>query len=206
MARKGRPKKKAPRNENGRLARGRAAWDYGNDRIVELESMFSPFQDGKAGQWIKTPIGRAWAVGLLDGYDADPVALRDAGLNYAARYWGYWPCGAGVTNYEREDRRGSGWGDGSDPRGLAFERLDKAVTDAGRASAAALHSLVVDCHWFPLDNPAWLDRLINVRLLSKRRTVSGVLQMPMRGDAETLKLAAQALLAIVAGIERKKAA
>lgn len=195
----------AARTKDGkRLARGRVAWDYGNDRMVELEHRFAPFQDGKAGQWIKTPIGRAWAVGLLDGFDVDPAAIRDAGLFYAERYWGYWPAAATVGSYDGEDRRGRSWGDDRDRTGKVFQALDAAINSSGRASVAAVHELVIDHHWFPLDDPAWLGRLLNERLLRAKRPVAG--ELPRPGDMERLRLAVDGLLTVVAGGERRYAA
>ncbi|TFI59073.1 hypothetical protein E2493_05985 [Sphingomonas parva] len=145
----------------------------------------------------ESAIGRAWAVGLLDGFGADAAAIRDAGLGYAARYWGYYPSPNGVSNYEAEDRRGRGWGESQDRGGEIFQRLDKAVRDAGRASYKAVQSLVVDTYWFPDRNPSWLDRLINGRLAASGRTVTGSLPVP--GDDETLRLAVEGLLTVVQG-------
>lgn len=176
----------------------RSVHDYGNDRVVALCAEFQPFQGGKADQWVTTSaIGRAWAVGLLDGREVDAAALRDAGLNYAARYWGHYPSASGTSNYGAESRQGQSWGDGEDPRGLRFKALDDAIRSAGRASQEAVHNLVVDHHWFPLENPAWLDRLIAGRL--RRQAVAQV------GDHERLDAAIGGLMTIVAG-RRAKAA
>lgn len=201
--RKGRKPKVGDRYPCGKL---RQAHDYGNDRIVALMSVFRPFQAGKADQWVnQSAIGRAWAVGLLDGYEADSAAIRDAGLNYAARYWGHYGGGANVANYEGNDKRGSFSSiDDEDPRGETFQRLDRAISDAGRVSYDAVHSLCIDHHWFPQENPAWLDRLINERLLRAGRPVAG--QLPVAGDAERLKLAVEGLLTIVAGTQQRRVA
>jgi hypothetical protein len=199
------------RSKAGRKARPGARYkcgklrpvrDVGNDRIVAMAARFRPFQDGKADHWVReSAIGRAWAVGLLDGFDADPAAIRDAGLNYAARYWAYYPSPNGVSNYAAEDRRGRGWGDGDDPRGEAFQKLDRAIRDAGRASYRAVQALVVDHHWSPERNPTWLDRLINGRLAAEGRQIAGTL--PIAGDGDMLRLAVEGLLTIVQGRRRR---
>jgi hypothetical protein len=194
----GRPRKTGDRHACGKL---KAVRDGGSERTIALRLRFRPFQDGKGDQWAVTPIGRAWLVGLLDGHDADPAAIRDAGLAYAERYWSYWPAPGGVSNYEAEDKRGTFWGGGEDVGGERFRALDDIVKSAGRASCDAVHSLVIDHHWFPEVNPAWLDRLINARLAAVKRTVSG--ELPRAGDAERLKLAVDGLLAIVRGRGRR---
>ena len=196
----GRPRKSGVRHACGKL---RAVRDEGSERTVALRLKFRPFQGGKGDPWAGTPIGRAWLVGLLDGWDADPAAIRDAGLSYAERYWGYWPAPGGVSNYEAEDRRGAPFAGGLDIVGERFQALDAAVKSAGRAGYDAVQSLVVDQHWFPEENPAWLDRLINGRLAAAGRAVAG--ELPREGDAERLKLAVEGLLTLVRGRRRRAA-
>jgi hypothetical protein len=199
-SRAGRKAKTGARYKCGKL---RPVHDCGNDRIAAFTGRFKSFQEGKADQWVReSAIGRAWAVGLLDGHGADAAALRDAGLAYAARYWGYFPSATGVSNYEAEDRRGRGdWGDPHDPRGEIFRRLDRTISDAGAAAHAAVQSLVVDHYWFPQDNPLWLDRLINVRLEAAGQGKGG--PKPVAGDFERLRQAVDGLLAMVRGRARR---
>jgi hypothetical protein len=161
-----------------------------------------PFQDGKAEQQVFDPIGRAWAVGLLENEHVDPAALRDAGRNYAARYWGYYPEVAGVSNYQGEDRRGSSGGD-ADPRGELFQRLDALLECAGRSAYSAAQSLCLDQHWFPDDDPVWLARLINEKLLRARMPVAGML--PVAADRRIMEHALQGLLAITGTASRMAA-
>jgi hypothetical protein len=196
-AKRGRPKKAGDRYPGGQL---KSVVDRGSERLVELHAKFAPFQGGKGAQWAGTPIGRAWLVGLLDGYEADPAAIRDAGLGYAERYWGYYGGGPKVGGYEGRQHAGFVAGNGKDSRGERFNAIDRAIRDAGRASADAVHALVIDCHWFPDDNPPWLDRLINLRLLAKGRPVAG--QLPVAGDEQKLIDAIHGLLPIVAGKRR----
>ena len=146
----GRPRKSGARHPCGKL---RTVRDEGSERTVALRLRFRPFQGGKGDQYAGTPIGRAWLVGLLDGHDVDPAAIRDAGLSYGERYWGYWPAPGGVSNYEGEDRRAAPFAGGLDIAGDRFQALDAAVKSAGRASYDAVQSLVVDPHWFPEENP-----------------------------------------------------
>jgi hypothetical protein len=197
-AKAGRKRKAGARHPCGKL---RAVPDRGNDRLQALHARYRPFMQGKGDQWATSPIGRAWLVGLLDGWNADASAIRDAGLFYAERYWAYWPAPSGVSNYGAEDRRGTVWSGGPDPRGDRFLNLDRAILDTGRASWDAVQSLVVAPHWHPEENPGWLDRLINARLLAAARSAEGA-ALPRAGDAERLKLAVEGLLAIVSGRRR----
>src|SRR3954465_5803883 len=99
MGRAGRPSKTGRR----RLKSGRrtdvAPFDHGAAHVQRRASRFASFQDGKATQQLFDPIGRAWAVGLLENARIDPAVLRDAGRDYAARYWNYYPAAVGVANY-----------------------------------------------------------------------------------------------------------
>src|SRR4051812_44235916 len=165
MGRSGRPSKSGRR----RLKNGRRAdiepFDHGAAHVQRLRDRFARCQDGKATQQLFDPIGRAWAVGLLENARIDPAVLRDAGRDYAMRYWAYYPCAGGVSNYEAEARRGRGAGAaGEDPGGERFLSLDARLKDAGRRAYEAAQSLCLDFYWFPDDNPAWLDRLIEARL------------------------------------------
>ena len=196
----GRKAKPGARYKCGKL---RPVHDRGNERTASRAARFRPFQGGKAEVWVReSAIGRAWAVGLLDGFDADAAAIRDAGLGYAARYWSYYPSASGVSNYEAEDRRGRSWGVSEDPRGEIFRKIDKAVRDAGRASYQAVQAMVVDTYWFPDLDPPWLERLINARLAVEGQDVSGALPLP--GDHDTLRLAVEGLLTMVDGRGRNR--
>lgn len=197
-----RPKKAGRRTKAGRRI---APHDYGNDKVQARVAAYARFQDGKANQQVHDAIGRAWAAGLLDGYGVDGAAIRDAGRNYAERYWGYYPSAAGVANYEGESRKGSGWGDDQDPRGERFQALDTALRDAGRQAYDAMQSLTVDGHWFPDENPAWLDRLINSQRVDMGLPPLGYSVLATDSDRQKMRLAVSALLAIVEGKERRAA-
>jgi hypothetical protein len=198
MARTGRPTKSGRRTKSGKRISA-APFDHGAEHVQRLRGRFSRFQDGKATQQVFDPIGRAWAVGLLENEWIDPAVLRDAGRDYAGRYWGYYPCAIGVANYLNEDRRGggSGWGHGEDPGGERFQKLDAALKNAGRTSYDAAQSLCLDFYWFPDDNPAWLDRLINARLTGGHGALGG--EFRRAGDAATMRAAVEGLLALAEG-------
>ena len=196
MGRAGRPSKSGRR----RLKNGRRAdiepFDHGAAHVQRLRDRFARCQDGKATQQLFDPIGRAWAVGLLENPRIDPSVLRDAGRDYAARYWNYFPAPAGVSNYLGEDRRGAFWAGGEDPGGEWFQKLDLLLKAAGRATCDAVHSLCLDHYWFPDDDPAWLDRLIFARL-------SGAGAAARKGcrpeDEARMRAAVDGLLALAEG-------
>ena len=196
MGRAGRPSKSGRRSRSGKRIAA-APFDHGAAHVQRLRERFAAFQDGKAGQQVFDPIGRAWAVGLLENARIDPAVLRDAGRDYAARYWAYYPCAGGVSNYQAEDRRGSVSSGGEDPGGERFLSLDARLRNAGRLAYEAAQSLCLDFHWFPDDNPAWLDRLINVRLLAARSAAAGQPAGP--ADAARMGAALQGLLALAEG-------
>lgn len=195
----GRKRKIGDRFPGGKL---KPLFVAGSERVTLNRARFARFHDGKAEQQVFDPIGRAWAVGLLENEHVDPAALRDAGRNYAARYWGYYPEVAGVSNYQGEDRRGSS-GEGDDPRGEQFQRLDALLETAGRAAYSAAQSLCLDHHWFPDEDPIWLGRLINEKLLRARQPVAG--QLPFSADRGIMEQALEGLLAITGGPARMAA-
>jgi hypothetical protein len=194
MGRAGRPSKSGRR----RLKTGRRAdvepFDHGAAHVQRLRARFARFQDGKANQQVFDPIGRAWAVGLLENARVDPAVLRDAGRDYAARYWNYYPATVSVANYLDEDRGAAIWPGGKDPGGEWFQKLDAQLKNAGRVSYGAVQSLVLDFYWFPDDNPGWLDRLIEARVIGAVERAGG------EADAAKMRAAVEGLLALADGI------
>lgn len=189
MARGGRPKLPGKR-KNGR--RVLTQWDHGTEKLQALRARFARFHNGKASQQVCDPIGRAWAVGLLENDRIDPAVLRDAGRNYAARYWSHYPSPNGVSNYEKDCRAPSR--SEADPLGAKFKVLDDNLARSGRDAGQATQSLCLDNHWFPDANPAWLDRLIEDRMdKGSRHTLS---------DARQMKLAIEGLMALAGEKER----
>lgn len=211
----GRPRAPGRRTASGRLSRAGQGPVEPNSRVVAARAAFQWFQSGKASQQIHDPIGRAWAVGLFQGFGCDPAALRDAGREYGDRYWGEMQSMAPVMgSFEGAGRgRSAAGGDHTapDPGGIRFKILDDAVTNAGRPARDALHSLVIAHFWFPDEDPAWLARLITQRRQAEhgRRAKKGedvgpaiVGELPFPQDRAKLELAVLAILAIVAGTGR----
>lgn len=199
MGRAGRPSKSGRRRINSGRRADAVPFDHGAEHVQRLRGRFAAFQDGKAAQQVFDPIGRAWAVGLLENARIDPAVLRDAGRDYAARYWGYYPTAVGVANYLDEDRRGAVWAGGEDPGGEWFQKLDVLLKNTGRISYDAAQSLCLDFYWFPDDNPAWLDRLIEARLGGGQGVAVG--QGGTLGDAATMRAAVEGLLALAEGMK-----
>lgn len=192
MGCRGRPRLPGKR-KNGR--RVLVQWDHGTERLQAHRAKFARFHNGKAAQQVCDPIGRAWAVGLLENDRIDPAVLRDAGRDYAARYWSHYPSANGVSNYAKDCRAPSR--SEADPMGAKFAALDCRLTTSGYAAARATQSLCIDYHWFPDANPAWLDRLIEDQIDGgSRSTIS---------DARQMRMAVEGLMAL-AGEKEKIAA
>ncbi len=199
MGRAGRPSKSGRRRSKSGRRTEAVLFDHGAEHVQRLRARYARFQDGKATQQVHDPIGRAWAVGLLENARIDPAVLRDAGRDYGARYWAYYPSTVGVANYLDEDRRGEVLAGGEDPNGEWFQKLDAQLKNAGRSSYEAVHSLCLDFYWFPDDQPAWLYRLINDRLIAAQDAAQGQLGTP--GDAATMRAAVDGLLALAEGLK-----
>lgn len=181
------------------------SYDHGNDRVQARREDFRVFQGGKADQEIADPIGRAWAVGLLDGQAYDAAVLRDAGREYAGLYWMYYQGGAKTMQFGVVGR-GSKGGGIQDQRERRFNSMDDAARcDAGsfeqrriaQSAYQAMQALCVSTYWFPDDNPAWLDRLINEARAKARQSVVG--ELPVSGDRDMLDRAIAGLVAMVSG-------
>lgn len=200
-------RKTGPRTKGGRLKNRTPQRVDPPAYIMDRLHTFAPFQDGKAGPHLESLIGRAWAVGLLENDRVDPAALRDAGQRYAAAYWGNYPYSAAVANYEGLTRRGSGLGaDGADPRGEAFEAMDRRLRDAGSAACQAVHELAVDP--IALTEHRWIVGLINRALILRRRDVAGPIlsQVEERLAVARMADAVSGLLALAEGVAMRRAA
>jgi len=197
MGRVGRPSKSGKRRRNGKRICA-APFDHGSDQVQRRRGRFARFQGGKAGQQVYDPIGRAWAVGLLENARIDPAVLRDAGREYAIRYWAFYPGAAEVSNYRNEVRCGRLGELDDDPNGERFLKLDAWLKHAGRACYDSVQSLCLDFYWFPDDDPAWLGRLIEARLAG----AAGQGDAP--GDAAKMQAALEGLLALAEGRKARK--
>ena len=198
MGRVGRPSKSGKRTKRGKRIAA-ATFDHGAEHVQRLRARFARFQGGKAGEHVYDPIGRAWAVGLLENKRIDPAVLRDAGREYALLYWAYYPSPDGVSNYQLDVRTGRGFGADEDPGGEHFRRLDAGLKSAGRVSYEAAQSLCLDFYWFPDDNPAWLARLIEARLSAARDVGANP---DAAADEATMRAALEGLLALADGANR----
>jgi hypothetical protein len=195
QARRGRPRKSGARNARGRLI---LLPDRGNVRVRARHAAFARFQSGRADQQVADQIGRAWAVGLLDGFDHDPAILRDIGRRYGGLYWHQFAATAPKTGQlERRDRTTANDGCWKDNPGEYFARLDALARAAGREAVAAMHGLCVDSWWFPDTNAAWVERLINTAIRDAGGHAPGNPAGP--SDRARLAAAAGALAAMVDG-------
>ena len=200
--RRGRPSLPGKRRSNGRLRARAAAPDLGNQRVQGMRAAFALFQGGKAGTELGDAIGKAWAAGLLEGFGADPQAMRDAGREYG-QLWRrcYGALDLRTSSLERRARTGPA---PTDPSVSAaerrFERMDSIVSAFPRIDREAFYGLAAD--YQDSDNvPPFVERLINERIASKGREPGGTL--PIRGDREKMERAAEILKALVEGRRRR---
>lgn len=202
--RRGRPSLSGRRKPGGRLRPRPAAVDYGNDRIQAMRAVFAVFQDGKAGNELGDPVGKAWAAGLFEGFGADGQAMRDAGRDFG-QLWRRCFGDLDIRSFGTERLAASrGPRPGSSDRPNAserrFERMNEIVSAHPRNAREAFYGLCVD--YQDSDNlPPFVERLINERLVLKGKPVAGTL--PLRGDRERFERAAEVLEALVAGVGRR---
>lgn len=187
----GRKAKSGNRTRGNRLSRIQPP-DRGNDKVQERRGVFAVF--GKSRDHAFDPIGRAFACGLLENASVDPEILMFAGREYGDAYWSYFPNPKAVACYGGREPRAANNND-RDGQGEYFQRLDEMLDGAGRGGRDAVHEMVVNMHHFPDENPVWLQRLLNERLVRAGRPVCGML--PMTGDYDRLRLAVEGLLALV---------
>lgn len=186
---RGRPRKAGARRKDGRLAI--QPRDYGNIVVQQRRASFEIFQGGKADQQVYDAIGRAWAVGLLDGQNVDAAMLRDKGRQYAELFAAVY-AGTAVKTGGMEPRvPGTGEGSMDDPTGRMFARLDELARAAGSKERLAMRKLCVEGS--PDENPCWLDRLIMAKIARVRP-----IEQPMLRDRMIM---AQAIVSLVAMVE-----
>ena len=202
--RRGRPSQPGRRKPGGRLRARPAAVDYGNDRIQAMRAVFAVFRDGKAGNELGDPIGKAWAAGLLEGFAADGQAMRDAGRDFG-RMWRRCYGDLDIRSFGTERLAASRGprpcsSDGPNASERRFERMNEIVAAYPRNAREAFYGLCVD--YQDSDNlPPFVERLINERLVLKGSRVAGTL--PIRGDRERFERAAEVLVALVAGARQR---
>jgi len=188
---KGRPKSNRPCRKDGRLE---PLIDKGNVVVQACWEAFKVFQDGKTDQQVHDPIGRAWAVGLLDGTTQDAAMLRDIGRRYAQLHGiVYRQTQCAVADHDRV--RGTGAGNDNDHTGERFAKLDQLARDAGSKQRLAMQKLCLSAN--PDEDPLWLGRLI-----AWERIVGALDEKPIppfMRDHMILTQAVQALVAMVEG-------
>ena len=195
QAKRGRPRKAGARNAKGRLI---ALPDRGNDRIQARAAAYARFQSGRGDQQVGDQIGRAWAVGLLDGQTCDAAILRDIGRRYGGLYWHQFAAMAPKTGqWERRDRAAANDAGWNDNPGEYFMTLDTLARNAGREAVAAMHALCVDSWWFPDTDAGWVGRLINSAIRDTGGHPLG--DLATAGDRARMQAAVAALLAMVEG-------
>jgi hypothetical protein len=167
-----------------------------------MRAAFAVFQGGKAGNELGDAIGKAWAVGLLEGFGADSQAMRDSGRDYGQlRRRCYGALDLRTSSLERRARAAPA--PAASTRSAAerrFERMDSIVSAFPRLSREAFYGLCSD--YQDSDNlPPFVERLINERVVLKGRPPAGTL--PIRGDREKLERAGEILRALVEGRDRR---
>ena len=193
-ARRGRPRKAGARTAKGRLI---VPVDRGNAMVQARTARFAGFQGGKADQQVGDQIGRAWAVGLLDGHAFDAAILRDIGRTYASLYWHeYAALAPKMASLERRQRSVANdcW---DDKAGARFNTLDTLVRKAGHRAATALEDLTVNGWWFPDDDKPWVARLIRSAIAANGEGADG--ESAMANDRARLAAACAALLRMAEG-------
>lgn len=183
---KGRPRKIGARRRDGRLVS--APRDQGNAFVQARRAAFAMFQGGKAGDQLGDAIGRAWAVGLLDGRRHDGATLRDLGRRYASLNAIVFAKTQMAVADPEPYAPGTGEGSSEDPIGERYDRLDRCARAAGSKERLAMRKLCVECS--PDEDPLWLARLIACRR-------GGLAPQPR--DARILRQAADALSAMAEG-------
>lgn len=194
-AKAGRKKKIGARHPGGQLVQRIPA----NDKVLHMRDRFAVFDGGKKQpDQLYDPIGRAWAVGLLDGTHIDPVVIRDTARTYARLYWQHWPSASGIAQYGEMVARGSVSGPSSEniSNQSWFRRLDEALRKSGRPACNAVHGLCVNSYHFPDDDPLWLGRLILEAQIRRKVPVAG--RLPGHEDHVTMRAALEGILAMVA--------
>lgn len=191
------------KKKRGRPKVSRTPHDYGNAVVQARVALFRQFRgDGGIGHET-TCAGRLMLVGAFDGLAEPAEAILSALLAYSDGYWSYYGGGAKIATYERSDRsHDSRW---EDPRGEWFDALDKRLRDAGHAARRAVHDVTVSRHWFPDENCAWSDAIINRRFLEKGLPVAGEVAFDGHSAWDKLELLRAGAMALVGSRNRMAA-
>lgn len=170
----GRPPKTKEQNAQAALDRGTP-----NERVTARQNLFRHFMGDKAIGHEMTCAGRLMIVGAFDGLELAPETILSALLDYSRAYWGNYGGGPQVAEHGRIKVDGGAGpvagiidpetGKLKDGAGDWFEARDTLLREAGAAERKAVHTISVNRHWFPDENADWADRIINRRILDKRK-------------------------------------
>lgn len=152
MARTGRKRKPGARTKSGRLSRGAANYDRGNERAQAMIALYGP--DGCDA------IGRAYQAGLL-GQGNEAKALLDMARQVSRLYWRAYETGA-VKSCIADSNFGAivdiDHARVKQQEEWLSESL-KLVNSMGRNVRRSFDQLVVDVN--PDSGPAWVDALLS---------------------------------------------
>jgi hypothetical protein len=196
---------KGRRDRSGKLLRPKTRAERetnqsANDNVLKRAARFSPFRTDKAKplraeEHYDGP-GQAHLAGLFDGYDVDPITLRDAAREYGELYWGWYVAlGAKSANIGRNPS-GRSRGDEATARERRFQRLDDVLGMTGSPVRRAVCSISVD-YWGRDEIAPFLERLINEQRIKRGFPVAG--RLPDESDHKLMETALEGLLAMVAG-------
>lgn len=171
MARK---RKDGKRTDKQRLSRSVGALRERNPpslKVVERQDRFRPFMGDKAIGHETTCAGRLMLVGCFDGMDQAPEIVLAALLEYQQLYWSNYPGAAASSDFSQRVKQSSD-NEIEDVRGKRFDRMDGLLRDCGRSVRGAVVSVTAERHWFPDEDCGWAARVINTRVLQKRRDIA----------------------------------
>ena len=193
-------KKNRKRTKSGQFSRAGekpAERNAPGPHILERRALFSFVEAPKGGNIdpdIRDAVGQLQVLGLLDGYPADPVAMRDAARDYSDLYWRRYPETAPkMGKFERSDKSSNSF-DGETADDRRFDRMD-AVLKADQRMW--VFSAVCDRQWGD-DFEPWVAGLIAEALL-KRGKVVKFCQFPSAEDYARLRSLCQGLCTLVYG-------
>jgi hypothetical protein len=167
-------RKSGKRTTGGRLSRSRLALterNPPNDRALARQERFRHFRGDSSIGLEMTCAGRLMLVGAFDGLELAPEVILSALHSYDHAYWGnYRSTGIVESDYEREVKGDHGGTEIlPDPAGRWFDLKDEVLRTAGYAARNAVHDVTVNRHWFPDEDCGWASRIINSRIMDKRK-------------------------------------
>ena len=203
---RGRTPKAGKRNKAGRLL---TPHDYGNDRVVAFRAAYLSQGGTKASDDLSCAIGQAHAAGLLEGTRFDGRALMEHGREWHRLVRSVYGGAVTTSNMEKIGRsRPSLQDNRTDFRYESWHDIVERLPSSER------HTLNTVCVHYgeTWDLPPFLIRLINEWRLGKGLQLMGYDglpgpgALPTRSDREQLERLTSALLAVVAGTQKRSAA